>query len=110
MYSVFLKNSVLKILVLAALSVGIVLPIAIQGIPLGNDISQHYQFAAVYREHLAAGDIFPPWTTSSNSGLGDLGIRLYPPLSHYLLAFVHLLVGDWYWASVISFCLLFFLG
>jgi hypothetical protein len=98
----------MSVLLLAA--VVITLPIFFFGIPNGNDLPQHYQFAVTFLEALQNGSLYPGWSGNSNFGFGDVGIRFYPPLSYYVLIFFHSLTGNWYDASVFTFCFWFFLG
>lgn len=91
-------------------SVVITLPIAYFGIPNGNDLPQHYQFALTFRDTLQNGDFYPSWSHASNFGFGDVGIRFYPPLSYYVLIAFEWLAGNWFDASVLAFGFWFFLG
>jgi uncharacterized membrane protein len=93
-----------------ALSIAVTLPIYFFGIPRGNDLPQHYQFAMAYRDAIVSGDPFPGWSADTNYGFGDVGVRFYPPLSYWVLASVELVTGNWYDASVLTFALWFFIG
>ncbi len=95
-------------LILSA-AVIITLPILIFGIPSGNDMPQHYQFALTFSENLQNGNIYPNWS-GANQDFGDAGIRFYPPLSYYVLIFFDLISGDWFVASKLTFVFWFFLG
>lgn len=77
----------------------VMLPIVVFGIPSGNDLPQHFQFAQTYYDALLNGDGFPNWSASDNSGYGGIGIRFYPPLAYYVLAFARILVGNWFDAA-----------
>ncbi len=90
-------------LLVAAASILIVLPIVYFGIPDTIDLPQHYRFAQVYYDSIVNGDLFPGWAGNQNHGYGDIGIRFYPPLAYYILAFTRILVGNWYDASWITF-------
>ena len=91
----------LTIACLAAVSV--ILPIAFFGIPDGFDLPQHFQFAQTYYDSITNGDFFPGWSPKENSGYGGVGIRFYPPLAYYALAFGRMLVGKWFDASWLVF-------
>ena len=99
-----------NLLILFALSISVVAPIYLYGIPNGNDLPQHYQFAIAYREGFAAGTPVLGWSPSVNDGFGDVGVRFYPPLSYWVLAAAHVITGNWYDASVLTFALWFFLS
>ena len=81
----------------------VMLPIVIFGIPRGNDLPQHYQFAQAYHDSLINGDAFPNWSARENYGYGSIGIRFYPPASYYVLAFARILTGNWFDASWLTF-------
>lgn len=86
------------------------LPIAVWGIPSGNDLPQHFQFAQAYYDALVNGDGFPNWSARENSGYGSVGIRFYPPLAYYVLAFAKILVGNWFDAAWLTFTFWMVLG
>ena len=96
--------------IIFAVAALVTLPIYINGIPQGNDLPQHFQFAISYRESLQDQVVFPGWSGHSNLGYGDPGVRFYPPLAYYLLVGAESLVGNWYDATVLSVGVLFFLG
>ena len=83
---------------------------AYNGIPFGNDLTQHYQFAASVQGSLARGEIYPSLSPLANGGLGDYGIRFYPPLGYYLLAISFGITGSWFGGSLLAFFTIFFLG
>jgi hypothetical protein len=76
-----------------------ILPIYFFGLPTGIDMPHHYQCALTYYESFSAGDFFPSWSLNRNLGFGGMETRLYPPLSHYSLALVFLVVKNWHIAS-----------
>ncbi len=100
--------SYLGIVCLAA--VVVMLPIAVFGIPSGNDLPQHFQFAQTYYDALVSGDGFPNWSARENFGYGSVGIRFYPPLSYYVLAFARVLVNNWFDAAWLTFTFWMVLG
>ncbi len=105
------KNKLLLSLTVLFLVSGLmVLPIYWFGIPHGNDLPQHYQFALTFRESLQNGIFYPSWAATANYGFGDVGIRFYPPLAYYVLVFFEWLAGDWYFASILTFWFWFFLS
>jgi len=74
----------------------IMLPIPILGIPDGYDIPQHLRFVTTFQESLADGSLIPGWAAADNYGFGSVGIRFYPPLSHYLMAATQMATRDWF--------------
>lgn len=100
----------LKLGLLFLVSAAVTLPIFFYGIPSGNDLPQHYQFALTFNENIQNGIFYPSWSAASNAGFGDVGIRFYPPFSYYVLIVFRLLAGNWYEASVLVFCFWFFIG
>lgn len=88
----------------------VMLPIAVWGIPSGTDLPQHFQFAQTYYDALVNGDGFPSWSARENFGYGGIGIRFYPPLSYYVLAFARILVGNWFDAAWLTFTFWMVLG
>ncbi|MGD9562379.1 MAG: 6-pyruvoyl-tetrahydropterin synthase-related protein [Pyrinomonadaceae bacterium] len=86
------------------------LPIFLNGIPKGNDLAQHFQFASTYHAALMAGDLIPSLSTTTNHGFGDVGVRFYPPLSYIVLAGLRITTGNWHEAACVAFALWMFLG
>lgn len=82
----------------------------IRGIPGGNDAVQHYEFAQQVVDAIRGGELFPHFAGNSNHGFGDVGLRVYPPLSYYALAITYFAFGDWYAASIAVFFLIFLIG
>jgi len=87
-----------------------VTPMLIRGIPGGNDAVQHYEFAQHVVDAIHAGEWFPHFAGNANHGFGDVGLRVYPPLSYYALALSYFGFGDWYAASIAVFFLIFLIG
>ena len=102
----FLRNGLL----IFVASVALTLPIYLWGIPAGNDLPHHYRFAHQVDSALQAGEIYPGWSLAANRGLGDAGIRFYPPLSYYVLVIFKTISGSWYEGSVFAFGLWFLIG
>lgn len=110
----FFRDSRLKTLffigVIFATSVLVILPIYFNGIPYGNDLKQHYQFAATIDDAIKSGDFSTNWSQNDNNGYGGVGLRFYPPISYFVLSIGHILLGNWYDASVLAFIFWMFLG
>src|SRR5436190_2485814 len=87
-----------------------VAPMLIRGIPGGNDAVQHHEFAQHVVDAIRAGEWFPHFAGNANHGFGDVGLRVYPPLSYYALAIAYFAVGDWYTAGIAVFFLIFLIG
>lgn len=98
------------ILIIAFIALIAVLPMLLWGMPGGNDRGQHFQFAAHVYDAVSNGQIFPSVAGLANNGLGDVGIRFYPPFAYYLLSVSFAVFGDWASASIFVFFLIFFFG
>lgn len=101
------RNNLPLIFLVAA---AVMLPILLYGVPYGNDIPHHYQCALTYRDAIISGDFYPSWTTLRNLGYGSMELRLYPPVSHYVLALFSLLTGEWFYATWLTFTFWWILG
>lgn len=87
-----------------------VFPLLYNGVAGGNDLRQHYQFAETIRASIQTSEFYPSISGTANNGLGDVGLRFYPPAVYYILAIFQILFGSWYYASLFTFFLLFFTG
>jgi branched-subunit amino acid transport protein len=58
---------------------------------------------------MLAGDFFPGWA-NDNFGFGSIGIRFYPPVAFYLLAFTEMLGANWFWSLWSNLLFWMFLG
>jgi len=67
------------------------------GVPSGFDMITDIRFATALRDGLSSGHLFPGWA-NDNFGFGSVGIRFYPPIAMYTLAFADMVVGDWFGA------------
>ena len=67
------------------------------GLPAGYDMITDIRFASALQDAMSSGEFFPGWA-NDNFGFGSIGIRFYPPVAFYLLAFTELLTADWFWA------------
>jgi hypothetical protein len=85
-------------------------PALIWGIPAGHDLPSHLRFAQSLYNAICAGTLHPGWSTESNGGFGDPGIRFYPPALYYLLAATRALSGSWYGGILLGFIVLSVLG
>jgi hypothetical protein len=88
----------------------LILPVIFFGIPSGNDLPQHFQFANAYYDSIINGDGFPNFSSSENFGYGSVGIRFYPPLSYYVLAIFRIVAGNWFDAAWLAFMFWMVLG
>ena len=97
-------------ILIAAFSIIAMLPSYFGGVPVANDQTQHYQFAWTIYDSVRAGDIYPSLAGETNHKFGDVGLRFYPPLTYYWLSLIYFVVHDWYFASLVAFTFVFFLG
>lgn len=104
------KNGLRYPLLIAAASLALALPILLWGVPGGNDLPQHFQFAQAFKENILNGVLHPGWAEEPNSGFGDVGIRFYPPLGYYVLTFFSLFTGSWWLAAFLAVWFFFFVG
>jgi len=79
------------------------LPVWINGVPQGNDLPQHFQFAVTVQDSMKAGDFYPAWMPNENRGYGGIGMRFYPPLPYYTVAIVEMAAGNWFDAARLVF-------
>ena len=105
-----LSNEWRYLVIICIASVIVMLPIVIFGIPAGNDLEQHFQFAQTYYNSILSGDGFPNWSSSENFGYGSIGIRFYPPLAYYVLAFARMIAGSWFDSAWLAFMFWMALG
>jgi 6-pyruvoyl-tetrahydropterin synthase related domain len=104
------QNYLRHFLLIGAFSAVAMLPAYYSGIPGGNDQYQHYQFASTVYNAISSGDIYPSVAGATNHGFGDVGLRFYPPLMYYALSTAYFLTHDWYFASLLTFTIVFFVG
>lgn len=93
-----------------AISVAIIVPMFIWGIPANQDLSNHFRFTLPFTDAIANGQLYPGWLAESNSGYGDPSFRFYPPALYYLLAAARMLIGNWYEATLVVYALLSIIG
>src|SRR3989442_10928845 len=87
------------------ISLAIVLPALIFGVPSNRDLFNHFRFALPFYDSLRSGHLYPAWLAESNSGYGDPSFRVYPPALYYLLGLARALAGNWYAATLLTFVL-----
>lgn len=81
-----------------------------RGITTGNDYRQHFQFAHSISSSIASYEFYPSFAAAANEGLGDVALRFYPPLTYYVLSIMEIVSGNWYFAALSTFWLIFFTG
>lgn len=96
--------------VIFLISLTVLLPMYFNGIPNGRDLQQHLQFAETYYKAILTGDFFPSWAAADNYRFGSVGIRFYPPIAYYALAFARILTGNWHDAILAIFLFWMFAG
>jgi 4-amino-4-deoxy-L-arabinose transferase-like glycosyltransferase len=87
-------------------SLAIIAPALIYGVPANKDLLNHFRFALPFYDSLCSGHFYPGWLAESNSGYGDPSFRFYPPALYYLLALAKTLTGNWYVGTLLTLCLL----
>jgi uncharacterized membrane protein len=93
-----------------AVSLAVVVPAILWGIPSNLDLTNHFRFALPFYDAIAGGNLYPGWLAESNGGYGDPSFRFYPPALYYLLAGARFLIGNWYGATLIVYCALSIAG
>jgi hypothetical protein len=91
-------------------SLAIMSPTLVWGIPSSRDLTNHFRFALPFYDSLRAGNFYPGWLAESNAGYGDASFRFYPPALYYLLALARTITGDWLAATLLTATSLFILG
>src|SRR5262245_3743816 len=76
-------------------------PILYYGLPDGFDLYTDIRFAAVYRESMLNGNLFPGWA-NDNFGFGSIGVRFYPPIAFITLALAHSLTHEWFISIILN--------
>ena len=99
-----------SILWVVFVSLAIMTPTLIWGIPASRDLTNHFRFALPFYDSLRAGNFYPGWLAESNAGYGDASFRFYPPALYYLLALARMITGNWSAATLLTATLLFILG
>ena len=93
-----------------AVSLAVIVPAILWGIPSNLDLTNHFRFALPFYDAIAAGSLYPGWLAESNGGYGDPSFRFYPPALYYLLAVSRFLIGNWYGATLAVFVALSIAG
>jgi hypothetical protein len=104
------RTNFLPLLVVMVVSVVVLLPIMIFGIPYGGDLLSHFRHAVPFYEGISAGNWYPGWLAESNAGLGDPRFRFYPPGLYYLYAAVQFITHDWYRTAKSAYVILSVVG
>ena len=97
------SNDLFWIVCILAVSILVIIPIPLWGIPDNYDLMQHMRFAKTFYEALQTGSITPSWAASDNMGYGSVGVRIYPPFVYVLLSIIQTLTHSWYdtlWISI----------
>lgn len=93
-----------------AISLAIVVPMFIWGVPSNLDLSNHFRFTLPFYDAIAGGNLYPGWLAESNNGYGDPSFRFYPPALYYVLAAARAALGNWYDATLATYALLSIAG
>ena len=108
--SKFFQNNNSHYFIIALVAFAVTFPILIWGVPYGYDMPHHYQCALTYLDALNSGNFYPSWTLDRNLGYGALELRMYPPISHYVLAVFELIIGNWHLATWLAYFFWWTLG
>lgn len=106
---ILFQNEKLNLLIITIAAIVVILPVLFFGIPDGYDLPHHLQCAQSYVDAIKSGDFYPTWSADRNFGYGGLELRMYPPVSHYVLALFKIAAGNWHpatWATYTFWCLL----
>ena len=95
-----------QLAILICVSLAVIAPTLLWGIPSNLDLTNHFRFALPFYDALVAGDAYPGWLAESNGGYGDPSFRFYPPALYYVLAAARFVIGNWYGATLVVFALL----
>lgn len=106
----YLSDDLLYLALILIVASILISPMYLSGIPNGRDFPQHLQFAETFYNSISEGDFFPGWAGSDNYGFGSVGIRFYPPMAYYVLAFTRFLTGNWQNAILLAFAFWMFAG
>jgi hypothetical protein len=91
-------------------SMAIMVPAIIFGIPSNQDLTNHFRFALPFYDAIRLGHFYPGWLAESNGGYGDASFRFYPPALYYALAAARGLTGNWYSGALLTFTFLSIVG
>lgn len=91
---------------IVGISLLVIVPALIFGIPSNRDLSNHFRFALPFYDAIAGGHLYPGWLAESNRGYGDPSFRFYPPALYYLLGLFRFVTGEWYVATLLTFVLI----
>ena len=103
-------DGLLRILIIASFGFVAMSYSFYSGVASGNDLPQHFQFAQTIQDSLISGENYRNFASNANGGLGDVGLRFYPPMSYYALSIINLIFDDWYYSAMICFFLIFMIG
>jgi hypothetical protein len=95
-----------QLAILISVSLAVIAPTLLWGIPSNLDLTNHFRFALPFYDAIVARDIYPGWLAESNGGYGDPSFRFYPPALYYLLAAARFVIGSWYGATLVVFVIL----
>ncbi len=106
----FRSNDLFWIVCILAVSILVIIPIPLWGIPDNYDLTQHMRFAKTFYEALQTGSITPSWAANDNMGYGSVGVRVYPPLVYVFLSVIQTFTQSWYDTLWISILVWIFIG
>src|SRR2546426_7953971 len=83
-----------RIVVVLAVSIAVIVPALVWGIPSSRDLENHFRFALPFFDALAHGHCYPGWLGEANGGYCDPSVRLDPPAVHWGVAAMRWLTGS----------------
>ena len=104
------STRVSRLFLVVGISLAVLVPIFIFGVPANRDLSNHFRFALPFYDAVTSGNVYPSWLAESNSGYGDPSFRFYPPALYYLLTLIRLVTGNWYAATLVTFAIISVIG
>jgi hypothetical protein len=104
------STKVSRLFLVIGISLAVMVPVFIFGVPANRDLSNHFRFALPFYDAITSGNFYPSWLAESNSGYGDPSFRFYPPALYYFLSVSRLLLGNWYAATLVTFAAISVIG
>jgi uncharacterized membrane protein len=82
------------LLLLAALSVLLFLPVFLNPYLNGDDAAQHYWWSKEFIHEISKGTLYPRWLSGAYEGRGSPTLYYYPPVPFYVTSFFYVVLRD----------------
>jgi hypothetical protein len=82
------------LLLLAALSVLLFLPVFLNPYLNGDDAAQHYWWSKEFIHELSKGTLYPHWLSRAYEGRGSPTLFYYPPVPFYVTSLFYVFIRD----------------